>query len=62
MKMKLIVAGQVANVCKVCGRVWHLIATISVVFHESVRLIARDCFEKKGSERNCHFQGTADFG
>ena len=34
----------------------------SVVFRESVRQIAQDSFEKKGFARNCHFQGTANFG
>ena len=35
---------------------------ISVVFRESVRKNARDCFEKKGFAGNRHFQGTANFG
>ena len=35
---------------------------ISVVFRESVRKNARDCFEKKGFAENRHFQGTANFG
>ena len=34
----------------------------SVVFRESVRKNARDCFEKKGFAGNRHFQGTANFG
>ena len=34
----------------------------SVVFRESVRKNAQDCFEKKGFARNRHFQGTANFG
>ena len=34
----------------------------SVVFRESVRKIARDCFEKKGFAGNRHFEGTANFG
>ena len=33
----------------------------SVVFRESVRKNARDCFEKKGFAGNRHFQGTANF-
>ena len=33
----------------------------SVVFRESVRKNARDCFEKKGFAGNHHFQGTANF-
>ena len=33
----------------------------SVVFRESVRKNAQDCFEKKGFARNRHFQGTANF-
>ena len=36
--------------------------SISVVFRESVRKNARDCFEKKGFAGNRHFQGTANFG
>ena len=35
---------------------------ISVVFRESVRKNAWDCFEKKGFAGNRHFQGTANFG
>ena len=35
---------------------------ISVVFRESVRKNALDCFEKKGFAGNRHFQGTANFG
>ena len=35
---------------------------ISVVFRESVRKNARDCFEKKGFAGNHHFQGTENFG
>ena len=34
----------------------------SVVFSESVRKNARDCFEKKGFAGNGHFQGIANFG
>ena len=34
----------------------------SVVFRESVRKNAWDCFEKKGFAENRHFQGTASFG
>ena len=34
----------------------------SVVFSESVRKNARDCFEKKGFAGNRHFQGTSNFG
>ena len=34
----------------------------SVVFRESVRKNARDCFEKKGFAENRHFQATANFG
>ena len=34
----------------------------SVVFRESVRKNAWDCFEKKGFAGNRHFQGTANFG
>ena len=34
----------------------------SVVFRESVRKNAWDCFEKKGFAENRHFQGTANFG
>ena len=34
----------------------------TVVFRESVRKNARDCFEKKGFAENRHFQGTANFG
>ena len=34
----------------------------SVVFRESVRKNARDCFEKKGFAGNYHFQGIANYG
>ena len=34
----------------------------SVVFRESVRKNAWECFEKKGFAENRHFQGTANFG
>ena len=34
----------------------------SVVFHESVRKNARDCFKRKGFAGNRCFQGTANFG
>ena len=34
----------------------------AVVFLESVRKNARDCFERKGFAGNRHFQGTANFG
>ena len=34
----------------------------TLVFRESVRKNARDCFKKKGFAGHCHFQGTANFG
>ena len=44
------------------GDLCRALKSISVVFIESARKNAWDCFEKKGFAENRHFQGTANFG
>ena len=43
-------------------KLWLTHSQSTVVFRESVRKNAIDCFEKKGFARNRHLQGTANFG